>query len=98
MHILQDPTGALRPMSRESWLDAALSDLIDSARRAGRHISRHVGAGRWKDEILDLVATEGIDLVVFGEEEAWEHLVPRLKALVPPHIIHVHPRNATANR
>jgi len=99
VYILQHHIGIARPMSHASWLDAALSDLIDSARRAGLNISHHVGTGEWKEDIVGLVAAEGIDLVVFGgENDGWERLLVQLKPLIPPHIIHVKPKHHNSYR
>ena len=90
VYILQNHTGSARSMSRTSWLDAALSDLIHSARRSGLNISHHLGTGEWKEDIVGLVAAEGIDLVVFGgENDTWRHLLSQLKPLIPSHIMHV---------
>ncbi len=94
VYILQHRIGKARPVSQTSWLDAALSDLIDSARRAGLNISHHVGTGEWKEDIVGLVTAEGIDLVVFGgEDDAWQGLLVQLEPLIPPHIIHVKPKH-----
>ena len=94
VYVLQHRTGSVYPMSHTYWLDAALSDLIDSARRAGLNISHHVGTGEWKDDIVGLVAAEGIDLVVFGgEDDGWQRLLVQLEPLIPPHIIHVKPKH-----
>ncbi|MFH1981841.1 MAG: universal stress protein [Pseudomonadota bacterium] len=99
VYILQHHIGTTRPMSHASWMDAALSDLIDSARRAGLNISHHVGTGEWKEDIVGLVAAEGIDLVVFGgEDDGWEGLLVQLKPLIPPHIIHVKPKHHNSYR
>ena len=94
VYILQHHIGAVRPATHASWLDAALVDLIDSARRAGLNVSHHLGTGDWKEDIVGLVAAEGIDLVVFGgEDDAWQRLLVQLKPLIPPHIIHVKPKH-----
>ena len=94
VYVLRQHIGKKRPASRASWLDASLSNLIDSARRAGLNISHHVGTGEWKEDIVGLVAAEGIDLVVFGgEDNAWQRLLIQLKPLIPPDIIHVKPKH-----
>lgn len=98
VYILQNHTGPARPMSHASWLDAALSDLIHSARRSGLNISHHLGTGEWKADIVGLVTAEGIDLVVLaGEDDKWQRLIVQLKPLIPSHIIHVRQKHPNSD-
>jgi nucleotide-binding universal stress UspA family protein len=51
---------------RGDWLEEALMDLVNSARQAGVRVSYHTAFGFNREEILDLVRKEGVDLLVFG--------------------------------
>ncbi|MFZ0612214.1 MAG: universal stress protein [Desulfobacterales bacterium] len=78
------------PDSIATWLEEALLDLINSARQAGLAVSHHIAHRELKDEIVDLVKDEGIDVVVFGADNgACERLTLQIKDLVPSQIIHV---------
>ena len=73
-----------------AWLDEALLDLINSARQAGLAVSHHIAHRELKEEIVDLVKDEGIDVLVFGADNgACEHLMLQIKDLVSSQIIQV---------
>jgi nucleotide-binding universal stress UspA family protein len=90
VHILQRDDGVGSENSIFSYMDEALSDLINSARQAGLNVSHHIAHKELKDEIIDLVKTEDIDLLVFGAEEGVDkHLLRQVKPLVSSQIIQV---------
>jgi len=65
-------------------------DLINSARQAGLMVSHHIGHRNLEEEIVGIVRDEGIDVVVFSEDDgAGERLVLQIKSLIPSQIIQV---------
>jgi nucleotide-binding universal stress UspA family protein len=94
VHILQqdDELGSENPIAL--YMGEALSDLINSARQAGLNVSHHIAHKELKDEIVDLVKTEGIDLLVFeAEDGVGKRLLRRVKPLVSSQIIQVKGKN-----
>ena len=90
VYILQQPASPGAGGPHSIWLDEVLLDLINSARLAHLNVSHHIADGDLQGEILALVKSEGIDLLVFGEEdEACQNLLLQLKPLVPCQIIQV---------
>lgn len=90
VYILRHDAVEITPHSLGNLLDEALRDLINSARQAGLSVSHHIAHRELKEEIVDLVKDEGIDVVVFGADNgACEHLMLQIKDLVPSQIIHV---------
>ena len=90
VYILQQAavTGLENP--RSVWLDEALSDLINTARQAGLTVSHHIADGELRGEIIAMARAEGIDVLVFGEEEGiGERFLVQLKSLVAGQIIQV---------
>lgn len=90
VYILQqdDALGCENTMT--FYMGEALSDLINSARQAGLRISHHIGHKEFKDEIIDLVRAEGIDLIVFRvAERVDKRLLVQIKPLVSSQIIEV---------
>ena len=86
VHILQQDNELGYENSTASYMSEALSDLINSARQAGLNVSHK----ELKDEIVDLVKMEDIDLLVFGAEEGVDkHLLSQVKPLVSSQIIQV---------
>jgi len=89
-YILRHDAVEDSPNSIAVWLDKALLDLINSARQAGLAVSHHIAHRELKEEIVDLVKDEGIDVLVFGADNgACEHLMLQIKDLVPSQIIQV---------
>ena len=72
------------------WLDEALLDLIHSARRAGMAVTRHIARRELKDEIVDLIRKEKIDLLILGTADGEPDLLMRqLSPLITSQIIQV---------
>ncbi len=72
------------------WMDEALLELINSARQAGLGVSHHVTRRLFEEEIVELVRNEGIDVLVFGDDDgAGERLLSQIKPLIPSQIIQV---------
>ena len=89
---LDPPHGLKSP--RDVWMEEALLDVIESARQVDMTVSYQVTRGPQEKEILDLVKGEGIDLVVFGEEEAdLKNSLIHVRSLVPSQIIQVRGKN-----
>ena len=94
VYILQQDkdTGTNNPMT--VYMGEALSDLINSARQAGLHVSHHIAHKELKEEIIGLVRAESIDLLVFGAEDGLNRrLLLQLKPLVSSQIIQVKGKN-----
>jgi nucleotide-binding universal stress UspA family protein len=90
VYILQQAaaSGLDNPLSM--WMGEALLDLINSARQAGLVVSHHIIHRSLEEEIVDLVRDEGIDVLVFGDDDAAEErLVLQIKHLIPSQIIQV---------
>jgi len=90
VYILQqvDASGSDNPPSM--WMGEALLDLINSARQAGLVVSHHITHRLLEEEIVSLVRNEGIDVLVFGDDDAaGERLVLQIKPLIPSQIIQV---------
>jgi len=90
VYILQqaDASGLDNPLSL--WMGEALLDLINSARQAGLVVSHHISHRFLEEEIVGIVRDEGIDVVVFSEDDgAGERLVLQIKSLIPSQIIQV---------
>jgi hypothetical protein len=72
------------------WMGEALLDLINSARQAGLMVSHHITRRLFEEEIVGLVQSEGIDVLVFGDDDgAGERLLLQIKPLIPSQIIQV---------
>jgi hypothetical protein len=94
VYILQEAavTGFENP--RSVWLDEALLDLINSARQAGLTVSHHIADGELRGEIIWMARAEGVDVLIFGEEEEIdERFLAQLKPLVAGQIIRVKERD-----
>ncbi len=90
VYILQLAPARGVPNPLAVWLDEALLDLINSARQAGLSVSHHIGHRALEEEILGLVKDEGIDVLVFGQDDgACERLLLQIKPLVASQIIQV---------
>jgi hypothetical protein len=90
VYILQHAavSGLDNPLSM--WVDEALLDLINSARQAGLMVSHHIAHRNLEEEIVGLVRNEGIDVLVFGDDDgAGERLLLQIKPLIPSQIIQV---------
>jgi hypothetical protein len=76
------------------WMAEALLDLINSARQAGLTVSHHITHRHLEEEIVGLVREEGIDVLVFGDDDmAGERLLLQIKPLIPSQIIQVKGKN-----
>ena len=94
VYILQqdDGVGPENPMF--PYIGEALSDLINSARQAGLNVSHHIAHDELKEEIVELVRTEGIDLLVFGDEDDVNpRILKQVKPLVSSLIFQVKGKN-----
>jgi len=90
VYILQQEPSASFDYQFSAWLGEALLDLINSARQAGLSVSHHITHRELKEEIVDLVIAEGIDLLVFSLDNGLsERLLQQLKPLIPTQIIQV---------
>ncbi len=88
--IFQQAAAAAAKDLMSVWLNEALKDLINSARRAGLTISHYIADGELQEEILGLVKTEGIDVIVFdAEDKSYEPLLHQLKSMITGQIIQV---------
>jgi hypothetical protein len=89
VYILQQVAGTASN-TLSIWMDEALLDLINSARKAGLVVSHHIIRGQLEEEIVGLVRSEGIDFLVFGDDDgSGEHLVLQIKPLIASQIIQV---------
>ncbi len=90
VYILQQDNGVDPENPLTLYMGEALSDLINSARQAGLNVSHHIAHKELKEEIIGLVRTEGIDLLVFGDEDGVnKRLLLQVKPLVSSQIIQV---------
>jgi hypothetical protein len=90
VYILQQAAASSLDNPLSIWMGEALSDLINSARQAGLVVSHHVTHRLLEEEIVGLVRNEGIDVLVFGDDDAAdERLVLQIKPLIPSQIIQV---------
>jgi hypothetical protein len=93
VYILQLTAGSAMD-AIPSWMDEALLDLINSARQAGLGVSHHVTGRLFEEEIVELVRNEGIDVLVFGDDDGGgERLLLQIKPLIPSQIIQVKEKN-----
>ena len=94
VYILQEDDGVAPANPTVLYMGEALSDLINSARQAGLNVSHHIAHKELKEEIIELVRTEGIDLLVFGaEDEGNMRLLKQVKPLVSSLIFQVKEKN-----
>jgi nucleotide-binding universal stress UspA family protein len=94
VYILQQAPSSSFDHQFSAWLDEALLDLINSARQAGLTVSHHITHRELKQEIVDLVIAEGIDLLVFSLDDGLsERLLLQVKPLIPTQIIQVKEKN-----
>jgi hypothetical protein len=90
LYILQQAAVPGLDNPHSTWMEEALLDLINSARQAGLMVSHHIILRHLEEEIVSLVREEGIDVLVFGDDDgAGERLVLQIKPLVPSQIIQV---------
>ena len=90
VYILQQSSITGENDQHSLWLDAALSDLINTARQAGLIVSHHIASGEMKGEIIEMSMAEGIDVLVFGDEDGISESLPlQLKPMFHEQIIHV---------
>ena len=90
VYILQQAVGPDPNHPLSMWMGEALSDLINSARQAGLVVSHHITHKLLDEEIVGLVRDEGIDVLVFSDDDgAGERFVSQIKPLIPSQIIQV---------
>ena len=90
VYILQQAAASSLDNPLSIWMGEALLDLINSARQAGLVVSHHITHRLLEEEIVGLVRNEGIDVLVFGDDDAaGERLVLQIKPLIPSQIIQV---------
>ena len=90
VYILQQisPHHSTDPL--EVYLKEALLDLINNARQEGLTLSHHIAGRNMKDEILNMVKEEGINLLVFeADDDIAKHLLFQIKPLIASQIIQV---------
>ncbi|UCF91034.1 MAG: universal stress protein [Desulfobacterales bacterium] len=76
------------------WLEEALLDLINSARQAGLTVAYYIAPRMLEEEIVGLIKGEGIDVLVFGEDDGFcERRLLQIKPLIPSQIIQVNKKN-----
>ena len=89
VYILQQIAGPASD-ALSIWMDEALLDLINSARQAGLGVSHHITRRLFEEEIVELVRKEGIDVLVFGDDDGGgERLLLQIKPLISSQIIQV---------
>ena len=70
VYILQQAAASSLDNPLSIWMGEALLDLINSARQAGLVVSHHITHRLLEEEIVGLVRNEGIDVLVFGDDDA----------------------------
>ena len=94
VYILQQASRSSFENQFAAWFGETLLDLINSARQSGLSVSHHITHRELKEEIVDLVMEEGIDLLIFGTDDGLsEHLLLQVKPLIPTQIIQVKEKN-----
>ncbi|MCG6909912.1 MAG: universal stress protein [Deltaproteobacteria bacterium] len=92
--ILQQALSSKAENRQAAWFHESLQDLINNARKNDMLLSHYMANTNFKDEIVDLVRVEHIDLLVFCEDgEVSESLLFQIKPLVPSQIIQVREKN-----
>jgi hypothetical protein len=90
VYILQQTAGPGSGDTFSLWMDEALMDLINSARQAGLVVSHHISSRLLEEELVGLVRKEGIDVLVFSDDDGdGNRLVLQIKPLIPSQIIQV---------
>jgi deoxyribodipyrimidine photolyase len=73
-----------------TWFRETLRDLINNTRQTGIGVSHYMVRTNFKEEIVNLIRAEHIDLLVFSkDEETTERLVHQIRSLIPGQIIQV---------
>lgn len=94
VYILQQAPCANNENQFNRWFDENLLDLINSARLSGLSVSHHITHRELKDELVELVMDEDIDLLIFGTGDGLgEHLLLQIKPLISTQIIQVKEKN-----
>jgi hypothetical protein len=94
VYILQQEAASSMDNPLSIWMGEALLDLINSARQAGLMVSHHITHRQLEEELVGLVRNEGIDVLVFGDDDgAGERLLLQIKPLIPSQIIQVKGKN-----
>jgi len=90
VYVLQlaEPDNTDKPNS--PWLSEVLRDLINTARQAGLTVSHLMVREAPKNEIIEFVRTQGIDLLVFSaDDRQCERLMSEIRAMISSQIIQV---------
>jgi len=89
VYVLQQGTAESGDPLGET-MGEALLDLINSARQAGLTLSHYVATRDLKEEIIDMVEHEGIDLLVFEvDDDISRQLLIQVTPLINAQIIQV---------
>jgi len=90
IYILQQTPTVISENQQTLWFSETLQDLINNARQNNIVLSHYMVATNFKDEIVDLVKTEHIEVLVFSADaDVSEKLLLQVKPLVPSQIIQV---------
>jgi len=90
IHILQQAPAKRSENQQSIWFHETLQDLINDARQNDVLVSQYTVNTNFKDEIVDLVRSEHIDLLVFSaDQEVSEDLLLQIMPLIPSQIIQV---------
>jgi hypothetical protein len=90
IHILQQSLARRTESQQTVWLHETLQDLINDARQNDILVSQYTVNTNFKDEIVDLVRSEHIDLLIFSADQALsEDLLLQIMPLIPSQIIQV---------
>ena len=90
IYILQQASAVNADTQQSLWFNETLQDLFNDARQNEIALSHYLVNSNFKDEIVDLVKTEHIDVLVFSADaEVSESLLLHVKSQVPSQIIQV---------
>jgi hypothetical protein len=90
IYILQQAPAVKAENQQTLWFNETLQDLINDARQNNIAVSHYTVNANFKDEIVDLVRTEHIEVLVFSTDaEVSEGLLHQIKPLVSSQIIQV---------
>jgi hypothetical protein len=94
IYILQQAPAAKSKNQHNIWFDETLQDLMNRARQNEVVLTHYMINTNLKDEIVDLVSSEHIDLLVFSEDQqVSEGLLLQVMPLVASQIIQVREKN-----
>jgi K+-sensing histidine kinase KdpD len=94
IYILQQAPAAKSKNQHNIWFDETLQDLMNRARQNEIVLTHYLINTNLKNEIVELVGSEHIDLLVFSEDQqVSQGLLLQVKPLVPSQIIQVREKN-----